>query len=175
MKRKVLPLILTIVVFVLDQLTKQLVMLNIPAYTIGASFFGDFLRIIHVYNPGIAFSMGNSLPDAARGMLFAVAPLVVLVVVLVIYFRNDEFTFFQRWAIAGLPSRGCGGFHRCEILWLVRTGTVAHLQRGGCRRVDMRFPADHQLCPCYGKGEPWTEGRRFWWECACPGIVLWWQ
>ena len=83
MKRKVLPLILTIVVFVLDQLTKQLVMLNIPAYTIGASFFGDFLRIIHVYNPGIAFSMGNSLPDAARGMLFAVAPLVVLVVVLV--------------------------------------------------------------------------------------------
>ena len=83
MKRKVLPLILTIVVFVLDQLTKQLVVLNIPAYTIGASFFGDFLRIIHVYNPGIAFSMGNSLPDAARGMLFAVAPLVVLVVVLV--------------------------------------------------------------------------------------------
>ena len=58
MKKKLLPLILTIVVFVLDQLTKQLIVLNIPAYTIGASFFGDFLRIIHVYNPGIAFSMG---------------------------------------------------------------------------------------------------------------------
>ena len=111
MKKKLLPLILTIVVFVLDQLTKQLIVLNIPAYTIGASFFGDFLRIIHVYNPGIAFSMGNSLPDAARGMLFAVAPLVVLVVVLVIYFRNDEFTFFQRWAIAGIVGGGLGNIY----------------------------------------------------------------
>ena len=111
MKLKFLPLILTVAVFALDQLSKLLIIQNIPAYTIGASFLGDFLRIVHVYNPGIAFSMGNSLPDAARGILFAVAPLIVLVVVLVIYFRNDEFTFFQRWAIAGIVGGGLGNIY----------------------------------------------------------------
>lgn len=111
MKKKLLPLILTVAVFVLDQLTKQLIVLNIPPYTIGTSFFGDFLRIIHVYNPGIAFSMGNALPDNARDILFAVAPLIVLVIVLVIYFRNNEFTFFQRWAIAGIVGGGLGNIY----------------------------------------------------------------
>lgn len=111
LKGRLVPLILTIIVFMMDQGSKLLVVRNIPPYSIGASFFGDFLRIIHVYNPGIAFSMGNSLPDAARGMLFAVAPLVVLVVVLVIYFRNNEFTFFQRWAIAGIVGGGLGNIY----------------------------------------------------------------
>lgn len=111
LKGRLVPLILTIIVFMMDQGSKLLVVRNIPPYSIGASFFGDFLRIIHVYNPGIAFSMGNSLPDAARGMLFAVTPLVVLVVVLVIYFRNNEFTFFQRWAIAGIVGGGLGNIY----------------------------------------------------------------
>ena len=75
-KNKLLPLVLTVVVFVLDQGTKFLIVKTIPPYTIGASFFGDFLRIIHVYNPGIAFSMGNSLPDTLRGLLFAIIPLI---------------------------------------------------------------------------------------------------
>ena len=110
-KSKLLPLVLTVVVFVLDQGTKFLIVKMIPPYTIGASFFGDFLRIIHVYNPGIAFSMGNSLPDTLRGLLFAIIPLIVLVIVLAIYFRNDDFTFFQRWAVAGIIGGGLGNIY----------------------------------------------------------------
>ena len=110
-KTKLLPLVLTVIVFVLDQGSKVLIIKNIPPYTIGASFFGDFLRIIHVYNPGIAFSMGNGLPDTLRGLLFAIIPLVVLVVVLGIYFRNDDFTFFQRWAVAGIIGGGLGNIY----------------------------------------------------------------
>ena len=110
-KTKLLPLVLTVIVFVLDQGSKLLIIKNIPPYTIGASFFGDFLRIIHVYNPGIAFSMGNGLPDTLRGLLFAIIPLVVLVVVLGIYFRNDDFTFFQRWAVAGIIGGGLGNIY----------------------------------------------------------------
>lgn len=110
-KTKLLPLVLTVVVFVLDQGSKLLIIKNIPPYTIGASFFGDFLRIIHVYNPGIAFSMGNGLPDTLRGLLFAIIPLVVLVVVLGIYFRNDDFTNFQRWAVAGIIGGGLGNIY----------------------------------------------------------------
>lgn len=110
-KTKLLPLVLTVIVFVLDQGSKLLIIKNIPPYTIGASFFGDFLRIIHVYNPGIAFSMGNGLPDTLRSLLFAIIPLVVLVVVLGIYFRNDDFTFFQRWAVAGIIGGGLGNIY----------------------------------------------------------------
>ena len=110
-KNKLLPLVLTVVVFVLDQGTKFLIVKMIPPYTIGASFFGDFLRIIHVYNPGIAFSMGNSLPDTLRGLLFAIIPLIVLIIVLAIYFRNDDFTFFQRWAVAGIIGGGLGNIY----------------------------------------------------------------
>ena len=111
LKIKLIPLVLTLVIFVADQLTKFLIVENIPPYTIGASYFGDFLRIIHVYNPGIAFSMGNSLPDTMRGFLFAVLPLVILGMVLVIYFRNNDFTFFQRWAVAGIIGGGLGNIY----------------------------------------------------------------
>ena len=111
LKWKLLPLTLTVLVFFLDQLTKILIVKSIPPYTIGFSFLGDFLRIIHVYNPGIAFSMGNNLPDNLRGILFAVAPLIVLVVVLVVYFRNEEFTPFQRWAVAGIVGGGLGNIY----------------------------------------------------------------
>lgn len=111
LKWKLLPLTLTVLVFFLDQLTKILIVKSIPPYTIGFSFLGDFLRIIHVYNPGIAFSMGNNLPDNLRGILFAVAPLIVLGVVLVVYFRNEEFTLFQRWAVAGIVGGGLGNIY----------------------------------------------------------------
>ncbi len=111
LKWKLLPLTLTVFVFFLDQLTKLLVVRSIPPYTIGFSFLGDFLRIIHVYNPGIAFSMGNNLPGNLRGILFAVAPLIVLVIVLVVYFRNEDFTPFQRWAVAGIVGGGLGNIY----------------------------------------------------------------
>lgn len=107
-KDKFLPLILTVVVIILDQLTKLLVVKNIEPYSIGASFGGDLLRIIHVYNTGIAFSLGHSLSQNLRSIFFAAMPLIVLIIVMVIYFRNDDFTKLQRWAIAGIVGGGIG-------------------------------------------------------------------
>ncbi len=108
LRKKVLPLVLTITVFVADQVTKWLITEHIPPYTIGFDFFDGILRIIHVYNTGAAFSMGHSLSEILRMILLGVLPLVVLVFVLVIYFKSDEFTFFQRWAIAGVLGGGLG-------------------------------------------------------------------
>lgn len=104
----VLPLTLFVAVILLDQITKILVVKNIPIYTIGASFFGDFFRIIHVNNPGIAFSIGHGWSQAARGILFRAVPLVVLCTVLAVYFRNKTFTALQRWAIMGIAGGGFG-------------------------------------------------------------------
>lgn len=106
--KKLLPLILMVAVILLDQLTKALVVKYIKPHSVGFSMFGDLLRFIHVYNPGIAFSLGNTLSQSFRNILFAALPLLVLVLVLVIYFRNDDFSNFQRWTIAGILGGGFG-------------------------------------------------------------------
>lgn len=108
MKSKILPLVLAVVVIVLDQITKMLVVRFIPPYTIGAQFFGDFIRLIHVYNTGVAFSVGATWPDLARRILFSIIPIIVLVLVMCIYFRNNDFTKLQRWAISGVVGGGAG-------------------------------------------------------------------
>lgn len=109
-KNKLLPLILTFVVIILDQLTKCLVVKYVPAYTLVGvpTFFGDFLRIIHVYNTGVAFSVGAGWSEIARRILFSAIPVIILTLVLVIYFKNNEFTTLQRWAITGIVGGGFG-------------------------------------------------------------------
>lgn len=107
-KSKLLPLILTVVVIVLDQITKVLVCRFIPVNTIGTQFLGDFLRIIHVRNPGVAFSFGARWSDAVRRLAFSIIPIIVLGIVLGVYFRNNDFTKLQRWAICGVVGGGFG-------------------------------------------------------------------
>lgn len=118
LKSKLLPFTLTIVVIVLDQITKMLVVNNIPLYTIGASFFGDFFRIIHVANTGVAFSVGATWSDTLRRLLFALLPLIVIGVVISIYFRNKDWNKLQRWSIMGIVGGGIGNlidrFFRAE-------------------------------------------------------------
>ncbi len=118
LKAKLWPLSLAVLVIILDQITKILVMKNIPLYTIGASFFGDFLRIIHVANTGVAFSVGATWSDTARRFLFSLIPLIVIGLVIAIYFRNDTWTKLQRWSIMGIVGGGLGNlidrFFRAE-------------------------------------------------------------
>lgn len=107
-KEKLIPLFFLAGVLILDQLTKYLVVKYIPENTILWSFFGDFLRIVHVRNLGAAFSFGSALPATARSVLLAILPVAVLVFALFIYFRNNEFTYFQRWLICGVLGGGFG-------------------------------------------------------------------
>lgn len=108
LKAKLLPLILTFAVIAADQLTKYLIVRTVPAYTIGADFFNGILRIIHVHNPGVAFSIGVGLPLPVRRIAFAVVPLIVLAVIMVLYFKSNDFTRFQRWAVCGIVGGGLG-------------------------------------------------------------------
>jgi signal peptidase II len=105
---KIIPLTLTALLLVADQVTKNLVVKLIPPYRVGASFFDDLLRIIHVYNPGIAFSLGNSLPQQVRNVIFAIIPLLIVCLVFITYWRNDDFSILQRWAIASVLGGGLG-------------------------------------------------------------------
>lgn len=109
-KNKVLPFLLTILVVLADQLSKAFIVSRWPREgTFITDVFGnDFLWIIHVRNKAIAFSLGEGLPDQIRALLFIVLPLVVIAVLLVYYFKTDEFTTLQRWVVAGIVGGGLG-------------------------------------------------------------------
>ncbi len=107
-KAKLLPISLTLLIVLLDQFTKYLVVKNIPLYTIGKEFFGDFLRIVHVSNTGVAFSVGASWSENLRHILFCVLPVIVIVIVFIVYFRNNEWTKLQNWVIMGILGGGIG-------------------------------------------------------------------
>ncbi len=103
-----IPFTLTAGIVALDQLTKYLITAFVRPWSIGASFLGDFFRIVRVYNPGIAFSIGHGLSGDLRGLLFGFAPLIVMAIVVSVYFRTDDISPFQRWCVAGIVGGGIG-------------------------------------------------------------------
>lgn len=107
---RLLPFALTAAVILVDQVTKAVIVAAVPRVESGAiiGVIGDFFRIIHTRNLGVAFSLGRSLPEAARRLLFTLLPAVVLAGLVVYYFRSDEFTRLQRWAVAGIIGGGVG-------------------------------------------------------------------
>ena len=108
LKSKLIPFSLALAVILADQITKALVVANIPIYTIGWSFAGDFLRLVHVANKGVAFSLGSTLSQTFRSVLFSLAPLIVIGIVIAVYFRNTEFNALQRWCVCGIVGGGIG-------------------------------------------------------------------
>ena len=110
-RSRLLPLVLTIVIIAADQISKTLVSAMITRYEttrVTVSVLGEFLRFIHVRNPGIALSIGRGLSEGVRRILFIVLPSLVITALAIYYARSDEFTRLQRWAIAGIFGGGIG-------------------------------------------------------------------
>lgn len=108
LKKKLFPFSLALFIIILDQITKMAVVASIEPYSVKYSFFGSFLRIIHVRNKAIAFSLGHSLPEAARTALFSLLPLVILAALVIYVLKTDEVTLSQRWYLAGITGGGFG-------------------------------------------------------------------
>lgn len=107
-KKEILfPFTLTAFVILVDQITKIAIVAYAPASKMLASFFGDFLQIILVYNTGAAFSLGNSLSPILRFTFLKLLPLLVIVAFLPVYFKV-EFSKFERWAICAILGGGVG-------------------------------------------------------------------
>jgi signal peptidase II len=108
---KVLPFLLTIAIFVADQTSKIYIVKNWPVEEDGGRIISDVfdngvLEIIHVRNKVIAFSLGSSLPHEWRTGLFIMAPLLVLILLLMYYFKSDDWSTAQRWSIAAILGGG---------------------------------------------------------------------
>jgi signal peptidase II len=111
--KKLRPFILTAAIILLDQVTKLIIVRNIPAYDWNSfiTVIGDdFFRIIHVRNLGVAFSMGDSMPGFFRFILLKILPLAVLCWVgwIVINREKEGLTLYQSWLLAGIVGGGLG-------------------------------------------------------------------
>ncbi|MDX9801696.1 MAG: signal peptidase II [Spirochaetia bacterium] len=108
LKDKLIPFSIAVFVIILDQVTKFLIVAGIEPYTIKYTFLDGFLRIIHVRNKAIAFSMGQNLPDGFRTALFSFLPLIILFLLIIYIIKTDEITVPQRWALGGIVGGGFG-------------------------------------------------------------------
>ncbi len=105
--RRLLPFSLTAVIILIDQLSKFLIKASLD---IGEKtrIIKDFFWFWHVRNKGMAFSLGNSLPDGIRDILFLALPVAVLVFLLIFYFKSKQITGVQRWCFAAILGGGIG-------------------------------------------------------------------
>lgn len=112
-----LPFILTFLVILADQISKLLVLRLASDTGIITSFFGDFLRIVLVYNTGAAFSLGNNFNPVLHFVLLKLLPLVVIIGFIPVYLKAD-FTLFERYVISAILGGGIGNlidrFFRAE-------------------------------------------------------------
>lgn len=107
--KKFLPFLLSLGIVFFDQITKYLVVKNIPEGTIAKKFFGDFLWICHVRNTGAAFSLGADGSIFMRVVVLIVLPLALMVFVSwLIVSEKNFFTKAQRWFAAGILGGGIG-------------------------------------------------------------------
>ena len=109
-KNKLIPFSLTGLVIVLDQITKAFIAAHwpIPGTLIKDVFANEFLLLCHVRNKAIAFSLGEGIPQILRYPLFVIVPIGVLLLLVWYYFTTTEFSFLQRWTIAGIIGGGLG-------------------------------------------------------------------
>jgi signal peptidase II len=112
-KNKLLPFLLTVFIILADQGVKQFIVKNWPITRgygafIKDVFNNDVVWIYHVRNRAIAFSLGDTLPDAIRPVLFIITPLILLGGLIGYYFKSSEITGLQRWILAGIIGGGFG-------------------------------------------------------------------
>lgn len=107
-RSRLYPLSLCAAVILLDQVTKALIVARVELYTVGAEYFGGFIRIIHARNPAVAFSIGRNIPEPWRGAIVTVVPLIVLIGVFVYYWFASDLSVWQRWLLAGVLGGGIG-------------------------------------------------------------------
>ncbi|MDR0910235.1 MAG: signal peptidase II [Spirochaetaceae bacterium] len=101
------PLSLAAGIIILDQITKAIVVSKIPLGTY-VSDPDKFFQIVHLRNKVIAFSLGDSLPDAVKPVLFVVVPLAIVVFLCWYFFTSQDLSKFQRWVLSGIIGGGIG-------------------------------------------------------------------
>ena len=107
LRKKLLPLVLTGGIILVDQIVKWVVSKNLP-YGRPVEIICDFLRFTLVQNPALSFSIGRSFGDTGRIILTMVLPMLVVVFVLYYFLAAKDISQSQRWVLAAIMGGGLG-------------------------------------------------------------------
>lgn len=107
------PFFLALGILIVDQITKAIIVAQIPAYDWSAfvNVIGqDFLRFIHVKNLGVALSIGQDSSPFLRMVFFKLLPLFVMGYLCLLILRREKegFSEKQSWMLAGILGGGLG-------------------------------------------------------------------
>lgn len=98
--------LISLIIIVIDQISKYLVRLKLPLYE-SLEIFGDYFRLTHVENHGAAFSL--SLGDYSRWIFIALTLVLSLVFVFMIIkqskFQKLYYSFILGGALGNLIDR----------------------------------------------------------------------
>ena len=106
-RKKLLPLVLTGGVILVDQVVKWVVSRTLP-YGRPVQVIGDFLRFTFVQNPALSFSIGGGFGETGRIILTMVLPTLVVAFVLYYFLAGKDITQSQRWILAAIMGGGLG-------------------------------------------------------------------
>lgn len=118
-KRLILMLIVLISCVGCDQATKSIAVSHLPAMKT-FSYLGDTLRLQLSYNRGAFLSMGHSLPEFFRHLIFTVATCFILLGALIFALSSKSGTFSTILAISLFIAGGVGNL----IDRILHDGTV---------------------------------------------------
>ena len=107
LRKKLIPLVLTGGIILLDQIVKWVVSRTLP-YGRPVQIIGDFLRFTFVQNPALSFSIGRGFGDTGRIILTMVLPMLVVAFVLYYFLAGKDITQGQRWILAAIMGGGLG-------------------------------------------------------------------
>lgn len=111
-------LIITPLVFILDQLTKWLIIKYIPLKE-GVSVIPGYFDLVHFQNAGAAFGMFSNLPEGFRQYFFYIVAVIAVIILVVFYWQYKARNKLLPIAIA-LVLGGIAG----NILDRIRFGAV---------------------------------------------------
>lgn len=106
-RERYLPLLLTLCVVLADQIVKAIVVATLPLER-PTPVLGEVVRLTYVQNSALAFSIGRSIPEEVRRVLFLILPLVVVGLICAYYLTTTDLSRLQRWLLAAILGGGIG-------------------------------------------------------------------
>ncbi len=107
--RRFYPLLLTLIVIALDQLSKLWIVNHIEVGSLYRYYFGDFLAIIHVRNTGAAFSLAAKTTGFLHTLVLIIIPFLFMIFLMfIITSKKNGFSVYQAFLLAGIAGGGIG-------------------------------------------------------------------
>lgn len=106
-KDYLLPFMLTAIAIVVDQVSKILIVKYMAVNEV-IPVLDDLINLRFVYNTGAAFSIGAGFGEIPRKIILGILPVFLLLLLIAVYFKSEDFDKAQRWFLCGIIGGGFG-------------------------------------------------------------------